>query len=451
MRVTIADIGLSKGFGLLTGTRLGTGGLRLALGVGLLAAVGAACGAAYEDYRAMGSDVIDDAIVGESVLVPRPAAPAAGGALSEALVDDGMHAGTVMSPGFPVSEPCTTGCPERHPGVLAALYGNHAAKVAARDAAGLPRHSTKGLVNRVFGPADHRWTAQVDALFLWQEPLYGRVLFTDAAGAPAYNVDQLPANAGIGPRAALMLHTDCTHAVEANYFSVGGLGGTGVLPATADGSTYVMNDLVGYNFADVGDAEVATTGAIQSFELNWRRWNTGAITWLVGFRWVEWNENLSIIDSYVPVDPDEPGGTDVFGIQTRNDLYGAQIGSDVLLWNAHKLVKFNAVVKAGVFYNASALQQTAVFSDRVPFDPVAVSATADQTAFFGELGINGSLKLTEWLWWRAGYNFFWLAGVAVPAKQLSVTNPGETPPTTGINTDGSVLLHGVNTGLEARW
>jgi hypothetical protein len=32
-----------------------------------------------------------------------------------------------------------------------------------------------------------------------------------------------------------------------------------------------------------------------------------------------------------------------------------------------------------------------------------------------------------------------------------VTNVAQSPPTALINTNGSVLLHGVTTGLEARW
>jgi len=59
------------------------------------------------------------------------------------------------------------------------------------------------------------------------------------------------------------------------------------------------------------------------------------------------------------------------------------------------------------------------------------------------------VRLTDWLSWRAGYSLLWLSGVATSADQLSRTT--FTPPTATINTHGSVLLHGVTTGLEARW
>lgn len=434
-------------------------GRRAARGLCLLTAMGVAFearplhAAKYDNYTATGSAVAGGPVGGESVLLPGRSGPVQDESFSEATIHDGMEPNRPISngPGSATISPRFAAECDPHPGLLAALYDRHATKVAERDAAGLPRRSTTGLVNRIIGEADPRWTAQADVLFLWQQPLDSRVLFTTEAGAPVFNVTDVPSTVGIGPRTSLALHLDCTHAIEANYFQVGGLGGTGTLPATADGTLYTMNDLVGYNFADVGSAEVTASAAIQSFELNWRRWNTGAFTWIMGFRWVEWNENLSIVDSYVPVDPLEPGGTDTFGVLTRNDLYGAQIGTDMVLWNAHKIVRFNAVGKAGVYYNASALQQTNVASDREPFDPISVSANGGHTAFFGELGIVGTVKLTEWLSWRAGYNFFWLSGVAVPSKQLSVTDPGMTPPTTAINMNGNALLYGANTGLEARW
>jgi hypothetical protein len=52
-----------------------------------------------------------------------------------------------------------------------------------------------------------------------------------------------------------------------------------------------------------------------------------------------------------------------------------------------------------------------------------------------------------------GYVLFWLNGVALPADQLSTTNLNDVTAPVGatINTNGSVLLHGATTGLEARW
>ena len=60
------------------------------------------------------------------------------------------------------------------------------------------------------------------------------------------------------------------------------------------------------------------------------------------------------------------------------------------------------------------------------------------------------MRLTSWLSWRLGYSLFWLSGVAVPASQLSTTDLNN-PSATTINTNGSALIQGVTTGLEARF
>ena len=90
------------------------------------------------------------------------------------------------------------------------------------------------------------------------------------------------------------------------------------------------------------------------------------------------------------------------------------------------------------------------------FNPIneTISQSIQRTSFFGEVGGNATVDLTNWLSWRVGYNVFWLSGVATPANQLSVAtlNPlNGNVVRNGINTSGSVLLHGVNTGIEARW
>ena len=115
------------------------------------------------------------------------------------------------------------------------------------------------------------------------------------------------------------------------------------------------------------------------------------------------------------------------------------------LWDAGNRLKIKGIGKSGVFYNRAAYQQ----STAEVFPLGSVAAAADQTAFVGEVGANASLCVTSWLTWRAGYTLFWLSGVAVPASQLPVTSFGEG--TALVNTQGSVLLHGVTTGLEARW
>jgi hypothetical protein len=279
-------------------------------------------------------------------------------------------------------------------------------------------HAASGYFNRVLGDASPRWVAQVDALMLWQGNIASRPLYVSTAtGLPALDINQAQTPMTAGPRFGLLLNLDPCYSIEGNYFNVQSFNGEQSPAVTAAG--YSMNNLAGFSFGSIDWAQVTTTGQIQSAELNWRRRPCGSpLTWLAGFRWVEWNQSMRLFDFYSGSVP----GSEQFDAVTGNDLYGGQIGADLLLlenanWVATRgglPFAVNGVAKAGIFYNSS-------------------------------------LRLTNWLALRAGYSVFWLSGVAVPADQLSTTNLVPTPATATINTNGSVLLHGVTTGLEARW
>ena len=117
-----------------------------------------------------------------------------------------------------------------------------------------------------------------------------------------------------------------------------------------------------------------------------------------------------------------------------------------MIWNDGGPFTLNGVGKAGVYYNHQAYQATQVTSS---LGNSALADNKDTVSFLGELGVNASLALTNWLSWRTGYSVFWLGGVATPANQLGRTDIAAA--TTSVGPYGSVLLHGVTTGLEARW
>lgn len=302
---------------------------------------------------------------------------------------------------------------------------------------------TDGCINRILGPANPRWVAQVDALMLWQANVASRPLYTDSAtGLTSLDVNQAQPPMSAGPRYGLFFNLDDCYAIEGNYFDVQSFSAQRATPLTAGG--YTMNNLAGLNFTGIDTAQVSTSGQIQSAELNWRRRQCGLpITWLAGFRWVQWNQRLQVTDEYSTPSP----GVDTVNVITGNDLYGGQAGMDLGLWNSGGRFTVNGIGKAGIFYN-TAYQRTDI-STQPAVAPAA--AIAEQTAFFGEVGVNSSLRLTKWLSWRAGYSVFWLSGVAIPANQLSLVNQPAPNDVATINTNGSVLLHGVTTGLEARW
>lgn len=313
-------------------------------------------------------------------------------------------------------------------------------------------------------PVSPRWVVQTDALFLWQgnigsRPLYlnNKVTTTqpnpfpppDTLPTTALDINQTANEAAVGPRIGVIFNLDNIYSVEGNYFNVRAFNGEQSTPPTA--GAYQGNNLAGLKpidspgFQDIDWAQATTNASIMSAELNWRRRTCGPVTWLSGFRWVEWNQSLQVLDSYGTTDPTAVVQSERITTNTINDLYGGQAGADVMLWNNGGPIRFNAVGKAGVFLN-NAVQHTNGFSEG-QLGPL--SAAAQQTAFFGELGIFGTWQLTDWLAWRTGYNFFWLSGVAVPVDQLNTTDVLGNTAT--INTNGSVFLNGVQFGLESRW
>jgi hypothetical protein len=309
----------------------------------------------------------------------------------------------------------------------------------------------------LFLPVQPRWQAQVDALMLWQGNIPSRVLYTDGAtGAPALDINQAQTEMAAGARYGLLLNLDPVYAIEGNYFNVSSFAGNAATPPGAYGQNNLAAPSLGpVNGVVYTSASVLTSGTISSAELNWRRRTTSPVTWLAGFRWVEWNQGMFVQDRFVFEPAVLPPGSSNLDVATGNNLYGGQVGMDLCLWNRPtSALQVNALGKAGVFYNHASYQRTVgsfMQEGSVPTQLGPAAATADQTSFVGELGVNASLRLTNWLSWRAGYTLFWLSGVATPAEQLSVTNVSASPATAAIDTNGSVLLHGVTTGLEARW
>ena len=305
-----------------------------------------------------------------------------------------------------------------------------------------------------------KWVFQADALFLWQNNIASRPLFlSSATGATVLDSNDISPSAGIGPRFALLRNFNNCSAFEANYFIVQSLTGEADLPTTVRG--YEQANLHGLVYNDINDATVGTDSQIQSLELNYRR-RRGFVTFLAGFRYVEWLSTMQMNDNFtsIPTTGAAPfNGTDAFTTRTGNELYGGQLGCDLMLWNRGQRIRVNGVGKGGVFFN-QAFQRSTINTNAPAgspgFTPVntTLSQSVQSTSFFGELGGNATVDLTNWLSWRVGYSVFWLSGVATPANQLSAATVDPTTgnvASNGINTAGSVLLHGVNTGVEARW
>ncbi|MEX0669582.1 MAG: hypothetical protein WD060_03885 [Pirellulales bacterium] len=291
-----------------------------------------------------------------------------------------------------------------------------------------------------------RWCAQVDGLALWQGNIPSEPFLLAPNGQVALNANQAQTEATPGVRVGLLRRLNERMALEGNYIWAQPFQSYTLVPATS--GFYTMTNLADLTFNDVTTATMTTEAQFQGAEFNGRYCDGGLFTWLAGFRWVQWNQLTSIGYDYAAAEP-LPGGVGTIQSRVGNDLYGGQIGGIMKLWNNGGRWQVTGVGKAGLYYN-TAWQTTVVTDGRIPVPPNnPVGASGQQTSFVGEVGVNSSLWLTERLAWRLGYTFFWLTDVAVPQAQFPLSNIGNQ--TAGINTTGSVLLHGVTTGLEARW
>jgi len=296
------------------------------------------------------------------------------------------------------------------------------------------------------------WIGQIDALMLWMGNTPSRPLYLDSfTGATALDANQLMPGMSAAPRYAVIYNRDQCRSIEVNYFSIWGFEAARdvgpFIDDVGDGALE-MNDLAGLNFDRIGAARAETSAHIQSFEVNLRKVEWEWVRWITGFRWVEWGQNLTMRDAVV--EAEEIITRDALAVNTLNNLYGWQWGADAMLWNNGGWLRVNGIAKAGVYYNHQAVQRTEYNNFFDP--PTSVAADRDTVSFFGETGITGSWAITNWLSWRAGYTLFWIEGIATPANQLSstVVDP-EQLPRAEVSPFGGVFLHGVNTGLEARW
>jgi len=307
--------------------------------------------------------------------------------------------------------------------------------------------------------SDGRWTGRIDALILSRNAPSNRPLYTfNPAGAgTALNANQLESIASVGPRLSLFHKDACGSASwESTYLYSGGFVAQKQLAPTAGGYLTAepgiySNDSPPINELDTASARL--TSALQSAELN-RRWCWGSCSqFLAGFRWLQWQENLTVSDTYGTGSANE--GQDVYTTGCYNNLFGGQIGLDTLLWQPSKHFRLEGLVKAGAYYN-SAYQSSSYQNTAAGLQPegssVSVGRSPATCSFAGELGLTGVVPLCCNVDFRFGYFGLWLTSLAQPSNQLSGQVLVPANPTYGsLTTNGNVVLQGLSLGLEGRW
>lgn len=306
---------------------------------------------------------------------------------------------------------------------------------------------------------DPVWTGRTEALLLWRDAPQSASLYDfvdpvsgDPAGT-ALNASDFASGMAAGPRFAIFRHTGDMGAIEFNYLRVQSFIGTRSLPTLEDGyfdtqprGLYCCDTLTP---RDAADGQLSSS--LQSFEVNRRFPTAGRLGWLMGFRWVEWNDGLGLQSLTVP--DQGPDYTNSYLTRTSNDLYGLQIGADSILYGLGRGFRIEGIGKAGIFYNdASQASRFSTTNPTVDPDSLGVRTSTGRAAFVGEVGATAVYDITERISLRAGYTVFWLGGLALAPNQFDRQKLCPENAILGAtDTGGSVVAQGISLGLEGRW
>jgi len=329
------------------------------------------------------------------------------------------------------------------------------------DQIALSARPSAAVASAALAPAESTiWTARVDALLLWRNAPESRPLYdfwdpiTSTPTGQALNASQFNSGMAAGPRFTILHETQDGYGWEIGYFRVQAFESMKELPYAFEGYANAEGtNIFGNAYAELDQVAGKLTSTIQSFEVLARLPSNDWLTWTAGFRWVEWRENLQLVDTY-SYDPTDPSQTffNAYKTSTINSLYGLQLGAEAAIWKPSASFRIDGVAKAGVYGNNAVQASESVTDD--PYFPFSGNVTTSmaRTAFVGEIGATATWQMTHHIAARAGYNAFWLGGLATAQNQLSGQTLAEGEQITGsTDTGGSVVLQGITLGLEGRW
>lgn len=268
---------------------------------------------------------------------------------------------------------------------------------------------------------------------------------------------------GFRVRSGLWLTPQNSFGIEGEYFQL--FGQDDSFAASGDGAPIlgrpffdITNDqetaqLVSFPGVVAGDVRVSTETDLQSILLNARvALDAGSrtpypvfpppnrIDWLVGYRYLELNDSLAIVDNLESLDPDAPGTVVASeSFRTSNEFHGLQLGVlhqlnlnrfwlesmlRVALGNNTQNVRVRgttAITESGITetYTGNLLAQRTNIGDR----------EEDEFTMIPELGLTLGFRLTERLHATVGYSVLYFPNVVRAAEQIDTdVNPNLIPP-----------------------
>ncbi len=233
---------------------------------------------------------------------------------------------------------------------------------------------------------------------------------------------------------------DC-RAWELAYFGIYNWNGSAV--ATGNNDLAIPGDLglASFDFFAADRMRVDYHSTLNNAEFNAVRLIANDFWLLGGFRYVGLGEEFNLRST------DLDTGMSNYNIRTSNNLFGGQVGAR---WSRTRgMWDWSATAKAGIFGNDA--QQRQIVSDFPP--PFLLRDAGPErgvnVAFVADMNFSGVIHLDETWSLRAGYNLFWIEGVALATSQLDFADPPST--SSDVSTSGGFFAHGLNFGVEAIW
>jgi hypothetical protein len=297
-------------------------------------------------------------------------------------------------------------------------------------------------------PADQAtWYGSAEALWLQLDRgTNGNtpVILDSATNATLLGTNDLAYSMEAGPRLILGRRVGEAAAVEMLYFGLNDWDSSRTL--TGNNDLRIPGDLglATLDFFNADELTASQSATIDNVEVNlWRRPGESALELMAGFRYLNLDERFQITAR------DSDTGASRYSINTRNDLFGGQIGGR-LRPSLDRQGRFGleAIAKAGIFGNAVGMNQFVSDSDN-RFTVRDANAAAGRTAFVGDVGIAALLRVTDSITARIGYTLIWVEGVARAANQVDFTDT--TSSGTGLAFGQGAFLQGVSLGLEVGW
>jgi hypothetical protein len=195
-------------------------------------------------------------------------------------------------------------------------------------------------------------------------------------------------------------------------------------------------------------AEISFSSRLDSAEANLRRrlcvspgrYYQGEASCLIGVRYLKVQEEFGYFTQSAIA------ANEVF-VKTDNDLIGPQLGA-MVQFLVHDRAWIDAEIKGALLFSEA---RNTTYADLYIGEQqiqATTRGTEDSTAFLGDLSVNLNYQFAPSLTVRAGYNAFWLNGVALASENFSSnvqTLVSDRP--APVNHDGRVVYHGPSLGL----